>query len=127
VRTPMLKKGDVLLFDYAVLHRGGANLSPDSRPILYYTLSTRWFRDDNFLGKETQASKYDQMMHSARYAMSPSKRRAAEAQQTAAAREQIDAFFQEQVWGGKLSPETGFHSTAADANQKHANQNKDDL
>ena len=33
--APCVRKGDVLLFDYRVLHRGLANHSDDARPVAY--------------------------------------------------------------------------------------------
>ena len=61
--TPELKKGDALVFDYRILHRGGANTSDDCcgtkdeeeesdnddlgrhRPVLVLTFARRWFKD----------------------------------------------------------------------------------
>lgn len=41
-----LKAGDMLIFDYRVLHRGKANTtSDDSRPILVMTFARSWFKD----------------------------------------------------------------------------------
>jgi len=43
---PLLKKGDILLFDYRVLHRGRQNLSLDqNRTMLVMTFSKHWFKD----------------------------------------------------------------------------------
>ena len=45
--TPTLKTGDILVFDYRVLHRGVANLSieKEHRPILVLTFAKKWFQD----------------------------------------------------------------------------------
>jgi ectoine hydroxylase-related dioxygenase (phytanoyl-CoA dioxygenase family) len=47
-RIPQLRFGDVLLFDYQILHRGGANNSPDLRSIMYMTFAREWYKDKNF-------------------------------------------------------------------------------
>ena len=39
------KAGDILAFDYRVLHRAVANDTDYARPVLYYTYVRRWFRD----------------------------------------------------------------------------------
>ena len=41
----MCDAGDALLFDYRVLHRGGANSSSEERPLLYFTYARPWFTD----------------------------------------------------------------------------------
>lgn len=43
--APLLDKGDALVFDYRVLHRGLANTSLRNRTILVLTLSKTWFQD----------------------------------------------------------------------------------
>jgi Phytanoyl-CoA dioxygenase (PhyH) len=44
--TPLLQLGDVLIFDYRLLHRGRANRSPShNRVILVVTVAVPWFRD----------------------------------------------------------------------------------
>ena len=44
--VPCLKMGDVLVFDYRILHRGRANKDPElSRPILVLTFAKKWFVD----------------------------------------------------------------------------------
>ena len=45
VAAPCLPRGAALLFDYRTLHRGRANLSGRSRPVLVYTFAKRGFRD----------------------------------------------------------------------------------
>jgi len=48
-RIPLLKEGDVLLFDYMLTHRGGANRSrKTNRSMIFATYSKKWFRDTNF-------------------------------------------------------------------------------
>lgn len=44
--APTLRQGDVLLFDYRVLHRGKANRTLDQdRPILVLTFAKPWYKD----------------------------------------------------------------------------------
>jgi hypothetical protein len=43
--TPLLAVGDVLMFDYRVLHRGRANQSHSDRTILVLTVAKPWFKD----------------------------------------------------------------------------------
>lgn len=45
VVAPVLERGDCLLFDYRLLHRGLANRSNHNRPVLVWTVSRDWFRD----------------------------------------------------------------------------------
>ena len=44
--APLLDTGDILLFDYRLIHRGKPNLSNSSRPVLVLTLSQKWFHDE---------------------------------------------------------------------------------
>ena len=37
--------GDIIVFDYRVVHRGMANAATAARPVLYSTFSRPWFRD----------------------------------------------------------------------------------
>ena len=39
------KAGDAVMFDYRVLHRGGANSTTRQRPLLYFTYARSWFTD----------------------------------------------------------------------------------
>lgn len=39
------QRGDAIVFDYRVVHRGRANEGDASRPVLYLTSSRSWFRD----------------------------------------------------------------------------------
>ena len=39
------KAGDAVMFDYRVLHRGGANSTTRERPLLYFTYARPWFTD----------------------------------------------------------------------------------
>ena len=48
LRTPLPQFGDMLLFFFNTMHRGGENFSPDVRTVLYQTYVQPWFRDDNF-------------------------------------------------------------------------------
>jgi hypothetical protein len=43
--APLLQRGDVLVFDYRLLHRGLANTSQQNRPILVLTVAQAWFKD----------------------------------------------------------------------------------
>jgi ectoine hydroxylase-related dioxygenase (phytanoyl-CoA dioxygenase family) len=44
--TPALKRGDIVVFDYRILHRGRANQSlTRNRPILVLTFAKKWFVD----------------------------------------------------------------------------------
>jgi ectoine hydroxylase-related dioxygenase (phytanoyl-CoA dioxygenase family) len=45
VFSPLLKRGDVLLFDYNTMHRAAPNHSPQTRALLYVTFSRNWFKD----------------------------------------------------------------------------------
>ena len=49
MRTPILQMGDVVLFDYSIVHRGMANKSPDLRAMQYLTYSRPWYREPNWL------------------------------------------------------------------------------
>ena len=39
------QRGDAIIFDYRVVHRGRGNEGDNSRPVLYLTSSRSWFRD----------------------------------------------------------------------------------
>lgn len=43
--APTLNVGDILLFDYRVLHRGRPNLSGLNRPVLVLIVSQPWYKD----------------------------------------------------------------------------------
>jgi hypothetical protein len=43
--APILATGDVLIFDYRVLHRGGANKTMQNRSFLVLTVAKPWFKD----------------------------------------------------------------------------------
>ena len=45
ISDPIAEAGDVILFDYRLLHTGLANKSNEVRPILYSVYSRPWFRD----------------------------------------------------------------------------------
>ena len=40
-----IDRGDIIVFDYRVVHRGMANAASAARPVLYSTFSRPWFRD----------------------------------------------------------------------------------
>jgi ectoine hydroxylase-related dioxygenase (phytanoyl-CoA dioxygenase family) len=48
VRTPLANVGDVVFFDYNIMHRGLENTSPDLRAMSYVIYSRPWFKDANF-------------------------------------------------------------------------------
>ncbi|KAJ1445853.1 hypothetical protein M885DRAFT_492254 [Pelagophyceae sp. CCMP2097] len=43
---PLLRTGDAVIFDYRLVHRGGANSSDEDRPMLYCAFGRSWFVDD---------------------------------------------------------------------------------
>ena len=43
--APLLNVGDILIFDYRLLHRGSANRSNQNRPMLVLAFSQAWFKD----------------------------------------------------------------------------------
>ena len=43
--TFQVKAGEVLAFDYRVLHRALSHKGTENRPMLYYTYTKRWFSD----------------------------------------------------------------------------------
>ena len=45
VFAPELAPGDLLVYDQRTVHRGVANVSPNSRPILYLLFCRPWFRE----------------------------------------------------------------------------------
>ena len=47
-RTPLLNRGDVILFDYMLTHRGGANTGTQLRSLLFGMYSRKWYRDTTF-------------------------------------------------------------------------------
>lgn len=47
-RMPVVKPGDVVLWDYLIKHRSGSNRTPKNRPFLFSTYGRRWYSDDNF-------------------------------------------------------------------------------
>lgn len=47
-RRPLLQKGDVVLFDYMMTHRGGSNESDELRSLMFAMYSRQWFRDTTF-------------------------------------------------------------------------------
>jgi ectoine hydroxylase-related dioxygenase (phytanoyl-CoA dioxygenase family) len=50
---PTLKRGDALIYDYRICHRGTQNLSTDkTRPMLYLMYARPWFREHINFGQE---------------------------------------------------------------------------
>ncbi|KAL3907046.1 MAG: hypothetical protein SGILL_009031, partial [Bacillariaceae sp.] len=47
-RVPAVKPGDVIIWDYLIRHRAGANLSNQTRPLLFTTFGRDWYGDGNF-------------------------------------------------------------------------------
>ena len=43
--TIEVKAGELLAFDYRVLHRALSHKGTENRPMLYYTFTKRWFTD----------------------------------------------------------------------------------
>ena len=43
--TIEVKAGEMLAFDYRVLHRALSHKGTENRPMLYYTFTKRWFTD----------------------------------------------------------------------------------
>lgn len=48
MRTPLVSFGDVVLFDYQLINRGGKNVSPDLVSMLYLTYARPWYKDRGF-------------------------------------------------------------------------------
>ena len=69
MRDPILKMGDVVLFDYTIVHRGGANTSPDLRAMQYVTYSRPWFHEPNLLPKAEDLSKVEELTRMTRFAL----------------------------------------------------------
>lgn len=71
-RAPLVNPGDAIFFDYNILHRGGANLSPDTtRALFIATYCRSFYRDDNFDGEHLGAAfrnPKDKMTESSRFA-----------------------------------------------------------
>ncbi|CAB9512769.1 expressed unknown protein [Seminavis robusta] len=57
-RQPLLQKGDVVLFDYMVTHRGGSNVSDELRSLLFAMYSRKWYRDTTFDGGDDDDCDY---------------------------------------------------------------------
>mmetsp|Transcript_32552 Transcript_32552/g.79222 ORF Transcript_32552/g.79222 Transcript_32552/m.79222 type:complete len:166 (+) Transcript_32552:862-1359(+) len=93
VRTPLLNEGDMLLFDYTLLHRGGQNGSPSTRPLLYFTFSRPNYRDSNF-NREVSASKY----MSTRSALPSAAERSSHSKQNRRVEEEITKFAASDLW-----------------------------
>jgi hypothetical protein len=49
---PLLKAGDVLVYDYRTCHRGTSNLSSKTRPMLYLMYARPWFKEHLNFGSE---------------------------------------------------------------------------
>ena len=56
LRVPVPRAGDLVLFDYALVHRGGPNLTAQLRALLYLTFARSWWQDGNFRLLEAEAS-----------------------------------------------------------------------
>jgi hypothetical protein len=41
--------GDVVLFDYQIMHRGGPNMSDELRSMMYVTYSRDWYKDSSWI------------------------------------------------------------------------------
>ena len=53
--APLVRAGEILLFDYRVRHRGLPNDSPETRPVAYMTYAIGEARDTNFPDAATLA------------------------------------------------------------------------
>lgn len=59
---PLLKQGDVLLFDYRLWHQGTPNRGQVPRPIVYVGYSRPWFRDSvNFYKQSPLAAGFEKV------------------------------------------------------------------
>eukprot|EP00978_Attheya_sp_CCMP212_P035664 scaffold156601_cov51-Attheya_sp.AAC.1 len=71
-RVPLVGMGDVVIFDYNLIHRGGPNMSQELRSLLYVIYSRGWFRDMNFDNTysedEEQTYGFDEWSSGMRYA-----------------------------------------------------------
>eukprot|EP00934_Nitzschia_sp_Nitz4_P008210 Nitzschia sp. Nitz4//scaffold175_size95217//6965//8575//NITZ4_004716-RA/size95217-processed-gene-0.40-mRNA-1//-1//CDS//3329538918//8200//frame0 len=47
-RSVLLNVGDIVLFDYQIMHRAGFNVSPDTRAQIYLAYAREWYRDFNY-------------------------------------------------------------------------------
>lgn len=52
IASPLLKLGDVLIYDYRICHRGTANLGNKVRSVLYLMYARPWFREHLNFGTE---------------------------------------------------------------------------
>ena len=51
----MAKAGDAILFDVRILHRGGKNVTPQPRPMMYFSYAQEWWVDAvNFHPRQTR-------------------------------------------------------------------------
>ena len=65
VLSPTAEVGDAIVFDLRLRHRGGQNLSPDPRPLLYMSFVHEWWQDRlNFAA--AQSDKFDALASQAK-------------------------------------------------------------
>lgn len=71
-RVPLVGMGDAVISDYHIIHRGGPNMSPELRAMLYVVYSRGWFRDLGFEDskeEDSEVSEFDAWAAGVRYAM----------------------------------------------------------
>ena len=49
--APILRRGDAILYDQRTVHRGTANLSTETRPVLYLLFARPWYEETLNFGK----------------------------------------------------------------------------
>ena len=50
--APLLELGDALVYDQRTIHRGTANISSESRPLLYLLYKRPWYHETINFGEE---------------------------------------------------------------------------
>ncbi|KAG7351293.1 phytanoyl-CoA dioxygenase family protein [Nitzschia inconspicua] len=69
-RTPLLGLGDVVLFDYMLSHRGGANKSNDLRSMLFTVYSRKWYKDWTFdISNDEDETEFQRLTKTTRFAV----------------------------------------------------------
>lgn len=59
-RAPNVQPGDVIIWDYQIVHRSGANQSPHMRPLIFSSYCRPWFDEPNF-GDDEDSAEYISM------------------------------------------------------------------
>jgi ectoine hydroxylase-related dioxygenase (phytanoyl-CoA dioxygenase family) len=69
-RTPLLRLGDVVLFDYMLSHRGGPNQSNDLRSMLFTVYSRKWYKDWTFdINNNEDETEFERLTKTTRFAV----------------------------------------------------------